>query len=233
MSYIAKDKGSNFSSKDKHISDSKDTAKHTMNSKKKFSIVGFISNLISLFFLYFVNGILIIVPFILTFYVISKFLKWFNSVIGLGMPLGGIIFILFFILFCGYFAKSFVINFFYNIIEFAVMKIPGISFLYSSVKDFTFAFIDKKVKFDKPVLICINVVAGKKKDIKKIGFITNENLENFNLKGHVAVFVPQSLSVFNLSGETLLLPSENVIELKDMDGANIMRFIVTGGFIDN
>jgi uncharacterized membrane protein len=229
MSDIAKDKDSNFSSKDKYISDSKDTK---MNSKKKFSIIGFISNLISLFFSYFVNGILIIVPFILTFYVISKFLKWFNSVIGLGMPLGGIIFILFFILFCGYFAKSFVINFFYDIVEFAVMKIPGISFLYSSVKDFTFAFIDKKVKFDKPVLICINVVAGEKRDIKKIGFITNENLENLNLKDHVAVFVPQSFS-FSLSGEFLVLPKKNVIELKGMDGANIMRFIVTGGFIDN
>ena len=231
MSYIIEDKNDKCSLKDKSISDFNNTEYKT-KVKKKFSIIGFISDLISLFFSYFIKGILIIVTFILTFYVVSKFVKWFNSVLGLGMPLGGIIFILFFILFCGYFAKSFVINFFYDIIEFAVMRIPGISFLYSSVKDFTFAFIDKKVKFDKPVLICINVVAGEKRDIKKIGFITNENLENLNLKDHVAVFVPQSFS-FSLSGEFLLLPRKNVIELKDIDGANIMRFIVTGGFIDN
>ena len=196
------------------------------------NIFTFFKNCIGFLLSCLIRGVLIIVPFILTFYVVSKLIKWGNTVLGLGMPVSGVVIILLFILFCGYFAKSFIIKFFYDVIEFAVGKIPGISFVYSSVKDFTFAFIDKKVKFDQPVLICINVVAGEKNDIKKIGFITNENLEALGLSEHAAVFVPQSFS-FSLSGEFLLIPKKNLIPIKDVDGANIMRFIVAAGFIDS
>ena len=196
------------------------------------NIFTFLKNCLGFFISCLIRGVLIIVPFILTFYVVLKLIKWGNTVLGLGMPISGVIIIIMFILFCGYFAKSFIINFFYDVLEFAVGKIPGINFLYSSVKDFTFAFIDKKVKFDQPVLICINVNVEQKNDIKKIGFITNENLDSIGLKDHVAVFVPQSFS-FSLSGEFLLIPKKNLIVIKDIDGANIMRFVVTAGFIYN
>ena len=37
-----------------------------------------------------------------------------------------------------------------------MLRIPGVSFIYSSFKDLTDAFIDKKINFDKPVLINVN-----------------------------------------------------------------------------
>lgn len=191
-----------------------------------------ISNAINFLLGCIIRGVLIIVPFILTWYVISTVMGIFNKVIGMGMPMSGIAIIVFVIILVGYFAKSFVVRLLYDLVELVILRVPGIGVLYSSVKDFTFAFIDKKVKFDKPVLICINVAVGQKEDIKKIGFITNENLHNLGLEDHVSVFVPGGFS-FSLSGEFLLVPRKNLIPLDEVDGTQMMTFVVSAGFVDN
>ena len=196
------------------------------------SIFQFITKTINFIFGCIVRGVLIIVPFILTWYVISTLLGMFNKVIGMGMPMSGVVFIIFVITLVGYFAKSFVVRLLYDIVELVILHVPGLSFLYSSVKDFTFAFIDKRVKFDKPVLICINVAIGQNEDIKKIGFITNEDLSSLGLDDHVSVFVPESFS-FSLSGEFLLIPRKNLIKVENVDGVKMIRFVVSAGFVDN
>ena len=197
-----------------------------------FDFFTFVANFLNFLLTCLVRGVMIIVPFILTWYVISTLLGVFNNVIGLGMHMSGIIFILFTIMLAGYFARSFVVNLLYNFAEVFIMRVPFLNFLYSSVKDFTFAFIDKKVKFDKPVLICVNVSVDQKEDIKKIGFITNENINDLGLKDHVAVFVPESFS-FSLSGDFLLIPRKNLIPIEKVDGAQVIRFVITAGFINN
>ena len=60
--------------------------------------------------------------------------------------------------------------------ELIILRIPGINFIYTSFKDLTSAFVDRKIKFDKPVLIGINAGDDNSNYIKKIGFITNEDL---------------------------------------------------------
>ena len=110
------------------------------------------------------------------------------------------------------------------------MRIPGVNFVYTSFKDLTSAFVEKKIKFDKPVLISVNVSVGEK-DIKRIGFITNENVGEICDNGEVAVFVPTSFSLL-ASGETYLVPRKNLKELDGKKAKALLKFIVSGGFID-
>ena len=114
--------------------------------------------------------------------------------------------------------------------EIIVLRIPGINFIYTSFTDLTSAFVDKKVKFDKPVLVYINAAVGKY-DIKRIGFITNENLSDICEEDEVAVFLPGSFSLV-LSGEIYLVPKKNLKELNSKDSKDLLKFVVSGGFID-
>ena len=63
------------------------------------NIFTFFKNCIGFLLSCLIRGVLIIVPFILTFYVVSKLIKWGNSVLGLGMPVSGVVIILLFILY--------------------------------------------------------------------------------------------------------------------------------------
>lgn len=178
----------------------------------------------------FIRGVLLFAPFLLTFYIISWVFNISKEVIGLGLSNYVIIIVIFLIIFCGYFTKNIIIRFFYNIVEIIVLRIPGVNFVYTSFKDLTSAFVEKKIKFDKPVLISVNVSVGEK-DIKRIGFITNENVGEICDNGEVAVFVPTSFSLL-ASGETYLVPRKNLKELDGKKSKSLLKFIVSGGFID-
>lgn len=117
----------------------------------------------------------------------------------------------------------------YKIVEFFISRIPFISWIYSSVKDVTIGVVDKRVKFDKPVLVYINVLSKTSEDIKKIGFITNESAKGFDLLDEVVVFVPQP---FGFSGELLLVPRKNLSLINNYEGIDVYRFIATAGFFD-
>lgn len=178
----------------------------------------------------FIRGVLLFAPFLLTFYIISWIFNVSKEIIGLGFKNYVVIIVIFLILFCGYFTKNILIRFFYNLVEIIVLRIPGVNFVYTSFKDLTSAFVEKKIKFDKPVLISVNVSVGEK-DIKRIGFITNENVGGICDNGEVAVFVPTSFSLL-ASGETYLVPKKNLKELDGKKAKALLKFIVSGGFID-
>ena len=50
-------------------------------------------------------------------------------------------------------------------------------------------------------------------------------MDTYGLADHVAVYLPQS---YNFAGNLLLFPSEQVQPL-DMDSAEVMAFLVSGG----
>ena len=188
-----------------------------------------IYSLFGLLFQYFVNGLLIIAPFFLTVFVISYITSFFRNIFVLGYSVYYVIFFFFFITFCGYFTRNFFLSTMYKIVEFFISRIPFISWIYSSVKDVTIGVVDKRVKFDKPVLVYINVLSKTSEDIKKIGFITNESAKGFDLLDEVVVFVPQP---FGFSGELLLVPRKNLSLIDNYEGIDVYRFIATGGFFD-
>jgi uncharacterized membrane protein len=79
---------------------------------------------------------------------------------------------------------------------------------------------DKK-KFDQPVLVTIN----KENQLFRIGFITQHDLSELDLKDMVVVYFPQSYAV---AGDHFVVPKENVKLLK-IPGPVAMKFIVSGG----
>ncbi|MFP5040316.1 DUF502 domain-containing protein [Parasediminibacterium sp. JCM 36343] len=102
-----------------------------------------------------------------------------------------------------------------------LQKTPGVKFIYSSVKDMMEAFAGNKKKFDKPVLA--NIDGG---DVWRIGFLTQELLENFDMDGHVAVYIPNSYAI---SGNVFLVPTDKVKPLNKISAADSMKFAISGG----
>ena len=65
-------------------------------------------------------------------------------------------------------------------------------------------------------------------DIHEMGFITHEDLQDFQIKDKVAVYLPMS---YSLSGRLIIVPRANVKPL-DVDASDAMKFIVSGGVTD-
>jgi uncharacterized membrane protein len=100
-------------------------------------------------------------------------------------------------------------------------RIPIIKLVYGTLKDFIDAFLGKKKRFDKPVLVSL----GGGFECEVIGFITREDLSSFGIQDKVAVYFPQS---YNIGGNLLILPRERLTPL-DADSATVMTFLVSGG----
>ena len=183
---------------------------------------GLVNNLFS----YFVRGVLTIVPFALTWYILTAAIGWVDNFIDINIPGLGAIISIGVVIFFGYIGGSFFVKSIFSTIEEAILKIPGISLLYSSIKEFISGILDKKMNFDRPVLITTN----NDNDARKIGFITNDDLHNFGLDDMVAVYVP---TCYSFAGELFVIPRKNVIPIDCSSGAMMMKFVVSGGVIES
>lgn len=181
---------------------------------------------VNFFFEYFVRGVLTIVPLALTWYILSLVIGWVDKLLGIEVipGLGAVISVIFITLF-GYGMGNIITRSFMDSIDNAISKIPGVGLIYGSIKEFTLAVVDKKMNFDRPVLIITNM----DNRTQKIGFITNDDLEDLNLPGQVAVYVPQC---YSFSGELFVIPKDHIIPIKDSCGSAMMKFVVSGGVID-
>lgn len=184
---------------------------------------------------FFLEGLLVVVPFGTTVFLVAWTLNWtkgriqdfFDLIVNYvpyfsgvnSIPYLNVFVVLAFITFLGYIASNFLVKSMLGILEEIIMGIPIINIIYSYIKDSTSAFIDK---FDKPVLITIN----KSLDIKKIGFITQESLDSLPLKeGKVAVYVPHS---YAFSGELMLIDKKHIAYL-GISTTDALRLILSGG----
>lgn len=182
---------------------------------------GFVNNLFS----YFVRGVLTIVPFALTWYILTTAIGWVDNFIDINIPGLGAIISVGVVIFFGYIGGSFFVKSIFSTIEGAILKMPGINILYSSIKEFISGILDKKMKFDRPVLIIYNDTNS----TKKIGFITNDDLHNLGLDDMVAVYVP---TCYSFAGELFVIPRKNVMPINCSSGTMMMKFVVSGGVID-
>ena len=169
---------------------------------------------------YFMRGLLLVVPFALTFYLITVALNIIDGLIGTQFPGLGIAILLSSITLFGYLGSILLVKSAFDFTEKFIQKLPLISTIYSSLKDLIFAFVGNK-KIDKPVLILFDT----KGQIKRLGFVTQQDLTQLGLPGSIAVYVPHS---YNLSGDLFILPKEAVTPL-DVSSAEMMKFIVSGG----
>lgn len=99
-------------------------------------------------------------------------------------------------------------------------RIPLFNTLYSSIKDFTEAFVGDSKKFNEPVLVLINETG-----LKKIGFLTQKNLVALGLKDEVIVYFPYAYSV---AGQIAVVKASNVTPL-NISSTDAMKLVVSGG----
>ena len=112
----------------------------------------------------------------------------------------------------------------FMIFEELLSRTPGLKFVYSSIKDLMEAFVGEKKRFNKPVLLTIN----HSPELQRIGFVTDEGLGKLgkDFEGKVAVYVPFSYSV---SGQLYIVPSVQLTPLTDIEAAELMKYVLSGG----
>lgn len=184
------------------------------------------------FLKYFLQGLLLFIPLIITLFVLMKLFDFFaglfsfigfsnstfvNTTLGLILTVG-------FVTILGILASSFVFKQIFIYVEDKLEHVPFVKHIYSPIKDFTNAFVGNKKRFNKPVLVVTNVESR----IEEVGFITSDDLTRIGIKEKVAVYMPMS---YSLSGRLIIVPRENVKPL-DADAAEAMKFVVSGGVTD-
>ncbi|MEE8575201.1 MAG: DUF502 domain-containing protein [Thermodesulfobacteriota bacterium] len=170
---------------------------------------------------YFFKGLLILLPAVVSLYIIFAIFRKIDRILGFSTPGIGFIVTLIFITVIGFFASNFITGRLVGYFEKLFSKLPIVKIFYSSIKDLVSAFVGDKKSFDKPVLVTMDKETG----AKALAFITREELKFLRLRSHVAVYFPQS---YNFAGNLLIYPSKSVKPI-DADSAEVMKFLVSGG----
>lgn len=187
----------------------------------------------------FLQGVIVLAPISLTIWAVVAVFNWIDNILpnalhdlfpkpvvdqfGLPRRIPGMGFIVFIgiALFVGYISSSFLVSRFVEFADRVLERIPGIKLIYSTVKDFVEAFAGNKRKFNKAVLV--NVLAD---DVWQVGFITQEELQEFDLQEYVAVYVPQS---YAFAGHLYFVKRDRVRVLTDISSTDAMKFAISGG----
>lgn len=136
------------------------------------------------------------------------------------IPGMGILTVLLMLIFVGFIFTTFVTEPIRVRFQRYVDKIPLFNTLYSSIKDFTEAFVGDAKKFNEPVLVLVNETG-----LKKIGFLTQPDLQKIGRPDEVIVYFPYAYSV---AGQIAVVKAINVERL-DMTATDAMKLVVSGG----
>jgi uncharacterized membrane protein len=188
---------------------------------------------VSRLFQYFLQGLLVIAPVVITGYAIY----WVVSSIDNLIPIFtitdangnvrvqnyglGFLIVIATICLIGYLSSFFIKLKMFNLFDSLLQKTPGIRFIYSTTKDFFEAFAGEKKKFNKPVLANID-----DNDVWRFGFITQDDMKDFGFTDYVAVYIPASYSI---AGNVYLLPRVRVKPVTNMNASETMKFSISGG----
>lgn len=190
-------------------------------------------------FQYFLQGILVLAPTAITFWAIAAAFNFIDGILPniihsivpslmedahgnlKRIPGLGFLVVIIFVLFIGYISSSFIFGKVVEAFDMLLTKTPGIKFIYSTLKDFFEAFAGEKKKFTKNVLANID-----DNDVWRVGFITNEDMDEFGFKDYVAVYVPMAYSV---AGNVYIIPRQRIKPITNISAAQTMKFAVSGG----
>lgn len=170
---------------------------------------------------YFLRGLLFVGPIYATFYIIIISLQWVDRLIPIDIPGIGLLIVLCSVTLLGILASAVfsrpILEFFDAVLD----KIPGINAIYIAVKDVVNAFAGGNKKFKNPVLVKLEANL----DIKRIGFLTEDNLSKFGLEEDIAVYLPDS---YGLTGNLYIVPRKHITPIQASSG-EVTKFILTGG----
>lgn len=182
---------------------------------------------------YLIKGILVVVPVAGAVFLIIWIFASLDNALNIsqhfledenGHPLyipgGGLLMVICILILVGFIFTTFVTEPIRNWLSRTVNRIPLFNTLYSSIKDFTEAFVGDAKKFNEPVLVKVNDMG-----LKKIGFLTQRDLAKIGLEGEVIVYFPFS---YSLAGQVVVVESKYVSKL-NMSATDAMKLVVSGG----
>lgn len=191
-------------------------------------------------FQYFFQGLVIIAPLGVTIYAVFWLFTTVDNILpniihsifpnmlredGTGeikrIPGIGFVVVILIVMLVGRISSSFVMSKLVDLLDGMLERTPGIKFIYSSVKDFLEAFTGNKRKFDRPVLVSVDA-----NEVWRIGFITQDDAGDFELREHAVVYIPLS---YALTGVTYIVPKEKIKLLNNIGSGEAMKFAVSGG----
>ncbi|WP_231424044.1 MULTISPECIES: DUF502 domain-containing protein [Pedobacter] len=182
---------------------------------------------------YLIKGLLIVVPIAVSIFIVvwavTTVDSWLNvnNILGVNPKTGesrnipglGLLTVLTIILLAGIFVTNLVTEPMYNWFQRVMHRLPLLNFIYSSIKDLTEAFVGDEKKFNHPVIV--EVEGG----MRKIGFLTQNDLHKLELPDDVAVYFPLS---YSFAGQLCIVKRDKVKDLK-MSAADAMKLVVSGG----
>lgn len=174
----------------------------------------------------FLQGLVIVGPIGVTAYAIyfvftslDNLLPWLSEL----APGIGFISVILIISVVGYVCTRFFIGrWLADSFSFLLEHTPGIKHIYSSVKDVMDSFVGDKKKFNNPVWVRTNMTP----EMWRIGFLTQNNLDEVGQEGHVAVYLPHSYAI---SGWVIVVSATETKPVVGMNAAEAMKFAVSGG----
>jgi len=176
---------------------------------------------------YLLRGLLVIAPIVITL----SFVYWvFNKLDSLLHPYVitpgmGFILLIAIVLLVGWFSTFYVVKRTFRLFDQGIELTPGISFIYTSVRDFFEAFVGNKRRFTHAVLVSVTL-----DDVWQVGFLTDEKLRSFNLEDdYVSVYVPQA---YNVAGQLYIVKRDRVRPIEHLASADVMKYAVTGGAVE-
>lgn len=176
----------------------------------------------------FINGLILLVPLAITFFVVGETLHFTEGVLGKHLPFYfpgmGIITLLAVIYLTGWASSYWATRRLIHLGELLLGKIPFIKFIYNSVKHLSTAVFESNSMFDHVVLVPFH-------QSKALGFIMAEVPQMFKEKlgdDYVCVFVPWSLNM--TSGTNLFVRKKDVIYL-DISSESALQYMLTAGAV--
>jgi len=172
---------------------------------------------------YFFEGLLVLIPFVLTLYVLFEVFIKIDGLFRIGIPGLGFAATVALIVFIGFIASNLMTKRLVHYFDNVFSRLPFIKMIYNSVKDLTGAFVGDKKSFDRPVIVRLS----EGDDISVLGFVTRDDLSGIGIKDGVAVYLPQS---YNFAGNLIIVPKSRVTPL-DAESGEVMALIVSGGVV--
>ena len=176
----------------------------------------------------FINGLILLVPVAITFFVIEETLHFTEGVLGKHLPFYfpgmGIITLLAFIYLTGWASSYWATRRLIHLGEKLLGKIPVVKFIYNSVKHLSTAVFESNDMFDHVVLVPYH-------QSKALGFIMADvppMLKEQLGDDYVCVFVPWSLNM--TSGTNLFVLKKDVIYL-DISSESALQYMLTAGAV--
>ena len=182
---------------------------------------------------YLIKGILVVVPVAGAVFLIIWIVASLDTALNISqhfledeqghpiyIPGIGILTVMLLLILVGLIFTSLVTEPIKNWLSRTINKIPLFNTLYSSIKDFTEAFVGDAKKFNEPVLVKVNDMG-----LKKIGFLTQKDLRSIGLEGEVIVYFPFS---YSFAGQIVVVEAKHVTKL-NMTATDAMKLVVSGG----